>query len=150
MAEIFRIYKGDTVVKEGESPLSISGLGANVEVESGEYKATRVDGKRESVKINIPPFTTLPIAVTSVTLDKTTANVPIGGSVKLTQTVKPDNATDKSGNWASSNTAVATVSGGTVTIKADAAIDATSDITFTTKDGNKIATCKITVTEAQG
>lgn len=147
MVETFRIYKGDSIVKEGPSPLTITGEEANKNVVAGEYKATRVVGDSESSKVDIPSFKTLPIPVSSVSLDKSTADVAVGGSVKLTPTVLPENTSDKSGSWSSSDTAVATVSGGTVTVKADATVGATTDVTFTTKDGAKTATCTITVIE---
>ena len=56
--------------------------------------------------------------VTSVTLDQTSASLKVGETVSLTATVKPDDATDKSATWSSSNTSVATVSStGVVTAK---------------------------------
>ncbi len=64
-----------------------------------------------------------------------------GESETLTAIVAPDNATDKTVNWESSNTAVATVSNGTVT----AVAEGTATITVTTVDGNKTATCTVTV-----
>ena len=80
--------------------------------------------------------------VTSVTLDQTSASLKVGETVSLTATVKPDDATDKSATWSSSNTSVATVSStGVVTAKsAGSAI-----IMVTTKDGSKTATCSVTV-----
>lgn len=56
---MFRIYKGDTVIDEGESPLSITGLDPDTEVEKGEYQAVRVDGDNESDRVDIPAFKTL-------------------------------------------------------------------------------------------
>ncbi len=146
MAETFKIYKKDgTKVEEGESPLTIDGIAANTQVAKGDYKAVRVDEGKESTKVDIPAFTTLPISVTGVTLDKTTAEVEQGGTLKLTPTVTPENATDKTGSWNSSNTAIATVSGGTVTVKSDAEVGGTTEVSFTTKDGAKVAQCTITV-----
>ena len=84
--------------------------------------------------------------VTSVTLDQTSASLKVGETVSLTATVKPDDATDKSVTWSSSNTSVATVSSsGIVTaIKAGSAT-----ITVNTNDGGKTATCSLTVNPAQ-
>ena len=83
--------------------------------------------------------------VTSVTLDQTSASLKVGETVSLTATVKPDDATDKSVTWSSSNTSVATVSSsGIVTaIKAGSAT-----ITVKTNDGGKTATCSVTVKAA--
>lgn len=81
------------------------------------------------------------VRVTSVKLSSTTCveNAVIGSTKKLTATVLPDNATDKTVSWSSSNTSVATVShDGTVTCKAagNAIITATAD--------GKSATCSFT------
>ena len=79
--------------------------------------------------------------VSSVSLDKSSANIAVNGSVTLTATVLPSTALDKSVSWSSSNTNVATVSNGVVT--GVAAGSAT--ITVTTTDGGFTATCEITV-----
>ena len=85
------------------------------------------------------------IYVTGVTLDKTTLDMREGGSDKLVATLVPDNATDKSVSWTSSNTGVATVDQDG-SVKAVAAGSAT--ITVTTHDGGKTATCAVTVKQA--
>ncbi|MBQ6977145.1 MAG: Ig-like domain-containing protein [Paludibacteraceae bacterium] len=82
------------------------------------------------------------VAVTGVSINPTSANLQIGGSTDLTYTILPANATDKSVSWSSSNTAVATVNDGHVT----ALTAGTATITVTTTDGNKTATCSVTVT----
>ena len=80
------------------------------------------------------------IAVTSITLNKTDLSLNKGQSETLTATVKPDNATDKSVTWSSSNTAVATVdSNGKVTAVAG------GNATITAKAGEQQATCAVTV-----
>lgn len=82
------------------------------------------------------------VAVTGVTLNPTTASISVGGTVTLTATVNPSNATNKNVTWTSNNTAVATVSNGVVTGKSVG----TATITVTTDDGKKTATCTVTVT----
>ena len=82
------------------------------------------------------------VAVTGVTLNKTSANLTVGGAETLTATVSPSNATNKNVTWTSSNTSVATVANGVVTAKAVG----TATITVKTADGNKTATCAVTVT----
>ena len=84
------------------------------------------------------------IAVTGVTLNKTSASISVGETETLTATVAPSNALNKAVTWTSSNTSVATVSNGTVT--AVAAGSAT--ITVTTTDGSFTATCAVTVVNA--
>jgi endonuclease I len=83
------------------------------------------------------------IAVTGVTLDKTSASLAKGSTQVLTATVAPVNATNKTFSWASSNSTVATVVNGVVTGNEVGA----STITVTTADGGKIAVCNVTVTE---
>ena len=82
------------------------------------------------------------VEVTSVTVSPESINMVIGDTERLTLTILPENASVKSGTWASSDEAVATVSqDGTVT----AVAEGTAVITVTA--GSKSATCNVTVTE---
>lgn len=82
------------------------------------------------------------VAVESVSLNKTSLTLVEGNSESLTATVTPDNATNKTVTWSSSNTAVATVENGVV--KAVGAGTAT----ITATAGEKSATCAVTVSAA--
>ena len=84
------------------------------------------------------------VAVTSVSLNKTSTTINVGSSETLTATVLPTNATNKNVSWTTSNSAVATVNNGTVT-----AVGAgTATITVTSvADNTKSATCTVTVPE---
>ena len=55
------------------------------------------------------------IAVTSVSLDKTSLSMQVGETKTLTATVKPDDATDKNVTWSSSDESIAKVDNGKVT-----------------------------------
>ncbi len=79
------------------------------------------------------------IAVESVELDKTEVELTEGDSVTLTATVKPDDATDKTVTWTSSNPSVATVDKG----KIEAVKEGTA--TITAKTGEKSAACTVIV-----
>jgi len=82
------------------------------------------------------------VAVTGVTLSQTTATLLTTDlPLTLTATVAPSNATNKNVSWASSDATVATVNDGVVTPVAAG----TATITVTTQDGNKSATCAVTV-----
>ncbi|MBD5399045.1 MAG: leucine-rich repeat protein [Treponema sp.] len=83
-----------------------------------------------------------PIVVESVTIDKTTLTLTLGETIKLTATIKPENADDKTVKWSSSNKTIATVDNdGTVTtVKVGSA-------TITAQSGDKEAKCAITVHE---
>jgi len=90
-----------------------------------------------------PPAEQIPVE--SVTINKPAAGVELtagGGTVTLSVTIEPANATDKTVTWSSSNTAIATVSpAGVVTgVK-----EGTVTITATTKSGNKKADFPIEV-----
>ena len=81
-------------------------------------------------------------AVTGVTLNKSAAEMTVGGAtLTLIPTVLPSNATNKDVMWTSSNSNVATVNNGVVT----AVGPGTANITVSTVDGNKSATCVVTV-----
>ena len=86
--------------------------------------------------------TTAVVAVSGVSLNKTTLALTIGASEQLKATVTPSDATNKTVTWSSSNPDVATVAqDGTVT----AVTAGTATITATTQDGGKTATCTATV-----
>lgn len=87
------------------------------------------------------------VEVTNVTLNHNSIALKSGQEVKLTATITPDNATDKSVTWSSSNPSVATVSSnGTVTaVAAGIAV-----ITCMANDGSGVtATCEVTVTDPE-
>lgn len=83
-----------------------------------------------------------PVAVTDVSLNQTSATLTTGGTLTLVATVEPDDATVKTVEWESSNPTVATVlSSGLVT----AIAPGSATIMVVTDDGNKTATCALTV-----
>jgi sugar lactone lactonase YvrE len=83
-------------------------------------------------------------AVSGVKLNKATLTLAPGGTEKLTATVEPEGATEKTVTWTSSDNATATVGeDGTVT----AVQVGIATITVTTKDGGKTATCEVTVSD---
>ncbi|MBR4225292.1 MAG: Ig-like domain-containing protein [Candidatus Methanomethylophilaceae archaeon] len=83
-----------------------------------------------------------PVSVKSVGLDRTDVSLEIGKSTTLSCTVKPNNATNKSVTWSSSNTSVATVDGNG---KVTATGLGSASITVKSVDGGKAASCKVTV-----
>lgn len=82
------------------------------------------------------------IAVTGVTLSAVSGTLEEGNTVSLTATVAPADATIKSVTWSSSDTSVATVSGGLV----HAVGAGTATITVRTVDGGYTASYALTVT----
>jgi uncharacterized protein (TIGR02145 family) len=85
---------------------------------------------------------TVVVAVTGVTLDKSTLLLAAGATETLTATVAPENATDQAVTWTSSDGTVASVGAdGLVT----AVKEGNATITVTTVDGAKTADCTVTV-----
>ncbi len=90
-------------------------------------------------------ITVLPVEVESISLNKTTASLIIGEEETLTYTVYPRTATNQNAVWSSSNESVATVENGVVNaISVGEAV-----ITITSENGNKTASCTITVLPIQ-
>jgi len=84
------------------------------------------------------------VAVTGVSLE-TSISLVVDGTETLTATITPSNATNKRVTWSSSNTGVATVGNGIVT----AVSTGTATITVTTVDGDKTASCEVTVSPVE-
>ena len=83
------------------------------------------------------------ITAESVTLDLSSMELAVGGTARLTATVKPDEATVKTVQWSSSDDSVATVAAdGTVTAVRE------GTATITAKCGEKSADCAVTVKAA--
>ena len=92
--------------------------------------------------------TVTPVKVSEVLLGKTELVMVKGQSEKLIPTVWPDNASDKSLAWTSSDESV-------VTVDNDGNVEAVNageaDVTATTNDGtNLTATCHVTVIDSDG
>lgn len=110
-------------IKEGEVTITVA-------TEDGKYTAEcRVKVTKDNV------------AVGSVTISGP-REVTAGNTIKLTATVKPDNATNKSVTWRSSNSNIARVDqyGNVRGVRAG-----TVTITVTTVDGGRTATYRVTV-----
>ena len=105
------------------------------------YVTVRIyNGKEATCKVIVTD-----IPVTSVKLNKTSADMKVGQSMTLSATVAPSNATNKSVIWTSSNRAVATVENGKVTAKG------AGTATITAKSNNgKTAVCTLKVKKVTG
>ena len=86
------------------------------------------------------------VTITKIELNFSSISMKIGDEKQLTPTISPNNATDKSVTWSSSNTGIATVSSsGLVTAKATGS----TTITCKANDGSgKYGTCTVTVNAA--
>lgn len=83
------------------------------------------------------------VAVTGISLNKTTLSLAVGKSETLTATITPANATEKGVVWTSANPEIAQVQDGKVTANAAG----TTTVIASSKDGGFTATCTVTVTE---
>ena len=83
------------------------------------------------------------VGVEAVSINKTETKLKIGDTEQLTITVSPSNATDKGVVWSSSNNNVVSVDNGLIT----GLSVGSATITATTVNGNKTASCNVTVEE---
>ncbi len=113
-------------------------------VKAGTAEITATAGEKSAVcTVTVTEKGTVepPVEATQVTLDKTSASIGVGETLKLIATVKPEAAASAL-KWSSSDETVATVNDGVVTgVKAGTAI-------ITATVGDKSAECNITVTDA--
>ena len=130
------------------SVATVDSTGIVIGIKAGTATITAKAGEKTATcTVTVTAASTEPevVSVTGVTLDKTTATLDIDQSITLTATVAPENATNKAVTWASDKTDVATVdANGKVT----AVAAGTANITVTTQDGGKTATCVVTVNPA--
>lgn len=117
-----------------------AGLGSkNVtikEVVVGNSEDVEIDNTVSPAVVTVEAKT---IKVTSVAVSPKTLNLEVGQTRTLTATVTPDNATDKTVTWTTSNDKVATVANGVVTAVGK------GTATITAAAGGKTATCTVTV-----
>ncbi len=106
---------------------------------SGEavITASTANGKTAECTITVPGT-----KVTGVSLDPSEAQMHIGETLQLEETVIPENADNQNVTWTSNNESVASVDEDGLVTAEDAG---TATITVTTEDGGKTAQCTITV-----
>ena len=100
------------------------------------------------IKIEVYGYAPTTVAITGITLSQTEAAMTVGGdALTLTTTVAPDNATDKTVAWTTSDASVATVADGVVTAVAAGTATITATATNGTADtsDDQTATCTVTV-----
>lgn len=118
-------------------PIEVSYTKGNYDIYDKDLNQIDFDIVNGSVKVAF-----VPVNVTGVNLDKHSLSMKTDDAETLIATVSPDNATDKSVVWTSSNEAVATVDeNGVVT----GISNGTASITATTVDGGFTASCEVKV-----
>jgi|GEM_PF-6210700 len=107
-----------------------------------DKEGTRISEIMEDGTENSDGVGTPDISVTGITLSSNTLSMNYKATDALVATVTPDNATNKTVTWKSDNEKVAT-------IDANGSVQAvgrgTAKITATTDDGQKTASCEVTV-----
>ena len=68
-----------------------------------------VGGKSSQCTVTVIDPSKLPVPVSGITLDPQSVSLNAGETRQLTAKIEPENATDKTVSWSSSNTAIATV-----------------------------------------
>lgn len=126
-----------------ETVATVDQTGTITAINSGSatITATTEDGHKSSdIRVTV---TNQKVEVTKIELDRTTDVVTSNyGTITLTATVSPENATDPSVKWNSSNPSVAIVTDGVVRVRGEG----TTSITATTSNG-KVATYILTVVD---
>ena len=129
-------YDGVTWASSNASVASVNS-GTVTAVKEGTATITAsAGGKSATCTVTV---STKVVAVTSIALDKTSLSMQVGETETITATVSPDNATDKSVTWGSSDVSVATVFDGIITAKKS------GEATISAKSGPCIAKCKVTI-----
>ncbi len=138
------LYIDEAVAADGSVSFSSFGLRGTQPTEEGFVGGTAfIGGEGFDSATTVGTLEAPDVAVTSVTLDKTEVALDVGGTVTLAATVAPDNATDKTVTWTSSDSAVASVDANGV-VKGETASE--TPVTITATAGDKSATCTVTVT----
>ena len=130
-------YDGITWTSTKTSVATVSSSGQVSALAEGNTTITAMaGGKTASCSVTVVKGY---VAVSSISLNKENLELVEGNSETLTATVSPNDATDKTVSWASSNDAVATVKDGTVSAVKE------GEATITAKAGEKTASCKVVV-----
>lgn len=137
-----------TWTSDDEQVATIDGSGRIVNIVAVGAGTTNItvttkDGSfTDTCTVNVEAAT---VSVTSVTLSTNSLEMEETDVETLVATVSPENATNQTITWTSSNSEVATVNEGVIT----AVKSGTAVITVTTEDGSFTDTCNVVVTEKE-
>lgn len=145
LKDVYSYISDPSVVTMGSSVFYRSSNnydGRTLHVPAGSLETYQADTKWSNYFGSIVEMD--PVHATSIALNQANVELTEGGTLQLTATVLPEDATDKSVTWATSDEAIATVDqNGLVTALATGM----ATITATTNDGSELsATCAVHVT----
>ena len=136
---ILQLLNSGTVLSSAQVTWSNTGLSVGGIANASGYRLVYLIPTRVDVEDDPEPVV---IDVTSIEI---TGNTSITDSGTLVAVVLPNDATDKSVVWASDNAAVATVSGGNVTVHSDGSATVTAaSVSNPEISDSKILTCVLT------
>ena len=101
------------------------------------------NNKNDTINYDIKFFSVYEVQPEKITLDKTNITLQVGEEEDLIPTITPNEAFDKTVEWASSNPSIATITEGRVSALKEGKVN----ITVKTSNG-KSTTCKVTITKA--
>ncbi len=137
--------KSVTFVSSMPSFASVTNSGLVTALSEGSTTITATArGENGAVIIATKDIAVHKVPVTGVTLSESSKEISTRGSLTLSATISPSNASNKNVTWSTSNPNVATVNNGVVT----PVNPGNATITVTTVDGSYTATCNVTVYEA--
>ena len=128
----------DKTIKWSSVDQSIATVDQNGKITGIAVGSTTITAQTGNIKATCS-VTVKPTEVSSIKLDQTSVAIVIGESVNLTATILPENATNKTISWSSSDQSVATVTNGRVTAIA------LGNAVVTAQVGNIKANCAVTV-----
>lgn len=134
----------DWSITDGNDFATIDKNGLLTATKSGNVivKATAVDGSEIFDEFTV--VLDITVEVTGISLDKTSVELIEGESMALIAIVSPEDATDKTVTWTSSNETIATVANGVVTALT------VGEVIISVQAGNKTSSCLVTVRKATG
>ncbi len=146
----------EAAIEVNNAEISKIDTNANINIKINDDKSTICDiEKAKDINVEckdkdnkdiktIPIEEKATILVSEISLNNTTTSLGEGDTLQLNATIQPGNATNKNVIWSSSNNDVATVdeSGKITAVK-----EGIATISAVTEDGNKTASCVVTVTK---
>lgn len=132
------LSKGVTYTSDNTAVAEVLGDGTIYAKTTGKANIT-VEAKDGSLVTAVCTVTVNPIAVKGVSLSQKSITITLDSTKKVSATVSPSNATNKSVKWTTSNSKVATVSNGKIVAKG------VGVATITANCDGKTATVKVTV-----